>query len=346
MSAANQHLAAVLPSKGSSLSVTYRPTPKPGPTDILIEVKSIALNPIDVGMRDIGFAIASYPAIPGSDVAGTVISIGSSVAADAPQPGTRVAGFAPAFAMKGDPDYGGFQTRVLVPEANVTPLPEGVSFNEAAMLPMAVYTTWAGWYQLGIDRATAYDPSEKKGILVWGGSSSIGSSAVQLAKLMGFVVYATASEKHHEYVKSLGATRVFDYKSKDVSESIVKAAKADGVEIQLGYDAIGEVQPCLNVLEAAKGSGVAKLATSKPIQPDTPTMDGVEVSFISIPADTKVRTEFFHQAFNVWLKEKLETKEFVPSPRARVVSGGLEGLNEALDELKKGVSATKLVLEL
>lgn len=155
-----QHLAAILPSKGSALEVTYRPTPTPGPNELLIEVKAIALNPIDWHQRDNGFAIASYPAVPGSDIAGTVLSAGPSVPADAPQPGTRVAAFAPCFFVQGAPDYGAFQTRVLVPAANAVPLPQGMGFPEASLLPLAVLTAWSGWYTVGLPRDTAYAPAD------------------------------------------------------------------------------------------------------------------------------------------------------------------------------------------
>ncbi|KAK5019256.1 hypothetical protein LTR16_000372 [Cryomyces antarcticus] len=80
-----QHVAATIPSKGSALIVTHRPAPGPGPNELLIEVKCIALNPIDWKQRGSGFAVASYPTIVGSDLAGTVLSIGSSVPYDAPE---------------------------------------------------------------------------------------------------------------------------------------------------------------------------------------------------------------------------------------------------------------------
>lgn len=108
--------------------------PTPGPNDLLIEVKSIALNPVDYHQRDHGVYITSYPVVLGSDVAGIIISAGSSVPSDAPKPGTRVTAFTPGF-FAGDPDYGALQTRVLVPATNVTPLPQGMSFNEAGILP-------------------------------------------------------------------------------------------------------------------------------------------------------------------------------------------------------------------
>ena len=341
------HLAAILPTKAAgAFQVKDRPTPTPGPHDLLIEVKSIALNPIDYYQRDKGFPpLDHYPTVLGSDIAGTVLSAGASVPSGAPEPGARVAAFAPCFFTKGLPDYGAFQTRVLVPAANVVPLPARIGFNEASLLPMGVVTAWSGWYSIGVPRDTAYSAEDRKGMLIWGGASSIGSAAVQVAKSMGFSVYVTASEKHHEYLKGLGASKVFDYRSEDVVENIVKAAKADGVTIQSGFDAAGQVKSCLDILKELKGEGTAKLATAVPPSEDTPKVEGVEVKFVAAPGDEKERTEHFRFVLGVWLKEKLEKGEFVPSPKVQVVGGGLEGIDKGLDELKKGVSGVKLVLE-
>jgi D-arabinose 1-dehydrogenase-like Zn-dependent alcohol dehydrogenase len=99
-----QHLAAISPSKGSTLEVTNRPTPTPGPNKLLIEVKSIALNPIDFYQRDYGFPpITHYPAVLGSDIACTVISAGSSVASDAPNPARASLPSRPVFSCKAPP---------------------------------------------------------------------------------------------------------------------------------------------------------------------------------------------------------------------------------------------------
>lgn len=342
-----QHLAAILPSKAAgTLKVGHRPTPTPGPNDLLVEVKAVALNPVDYYQRDHGYPpLDHYPTVIGSDVGGIVLSAGSSVPSDAPKPGTRIAAFATTFLTKGLPDYGAFQTRVLVPAANTVPLPSNMTFNEATLLPMAVMTAWSGLYTIDVPRDTAYTAADKKGILIWGGASSIGSAAVQVAKSMGFSSYVTASEKHHDYLKGLGASEVFDYKSEDAVGSIVKAAKADGVTVQVGFDAVGQVGSCLDVLKELKGGGTAKLGTAVPPPEDMPTAEGVEVRFVSAPGDTEARTEHFHFLFGVWLKEKLGKGEYVPSPKVQVVGAGLESINKGLDELKGGVSGVKLVVE-
>ncbi|KAI9858650.1 MAG: hypothetical protein M1824_004231 [Vezdaea acicularis] len=343
---ATHHLAAILPSKGSPLEVTTRPTPTPGPGELLIGVSSIALNPIDHHQRDHGFFISSYPAIIGSDIAGTVLSHGPSMPDYAPKPGTRVLAFGVCFYVRGAPDYGALQTRVVVPVSGVCSLPEGVGFREACVLPMAVETAWVGWWQMGIPLDLKYRAGKGEGMLVWGGASSVGGVAVQSARLMGFTVYSTASPKHHEYVKRLGASRVFDYKSEDVVERVVQAAREDGLRFMRGYLAAGEMKPCLDILKELKGGeAMAKLASAPLVGEDAPKVEGVEAMFVAASADPAERERIRHFIFGVWLKEKLETGEFVPSPKVKVIEGGLESANKALDELREGVSGVKLVLE-
>ncbi|KAI0845441.1 GroES-like protein [Daldinia vernicosa] len=339
------HLAAFVTGKSQPLEVREKQTPKPGPDELLLDVKAIALNPIDWKMRDFGFAIADYPAVVGSDIGGIVLEAGSNVSSDF-KPGTRVAAFAPAFFARGEPNYGAFQQRPIVPAKNATPIPDYLSINEAAILPMAVATTWSGWETIGIPRNTSYSPSDKQGLLVWGASSSVGSVVVQSAKLLGFTVYATASSKHHAYVESLGASKVFDYKEPGAENAIIKAAKEEGLTFQYGYDAVGALQSCQTILKSLKGSGPAHLASAPPLSPDGPTTEDVEAKFVACSPDDKVRHEQFSFWFNTWLKERLEKREIVPSPKIQVVEGGLHGINKGLDILKAGVSGTKLVLEL
>jgi NADPH:quinone reductase-like Zn-dependent oxidoreductase len=338
-----QHFAVILPSKGSPPEVVERPTKAPGPDEILVEVKSIALNPVDNYQRDMGFFIDTYPTIIGSDIAGVVVSAGSSVS-NSLKVGTRVAGFASCFFEGYDkPEYGAFQKRVIIPATNVTTLPDSISFNQGSLLPMAVETAWAGWYSIGVPRDTAYTPADKQGVLVWGGASSVGSAALQTAKLIGFTVYTTASPKHHEYLKSLGATRAFDYKEKNVEEVIIKAAKEDRLTFQIAYDAVGQLQSCMDIVKELKGERLGKVA-SAPRMADAKA-DGVEATFVFPPEDKESRSEHMKFIFNIWLEEKLKPGEFVPSPAIKVVGKGFESLNKGMDELKAGVSGVKLVIE-
>jgi hypothetical protein len=98
-----------------------------------------------------------------------------------------------------------------------------------------------------------------------------------------------------------------------------------------------------------KGPGpanVAEVANLKLRGVETPVVEDVEVTYVEPPADETARTEFFSFVFNVWLKEKLERKEFIPSPSIRLVEGGLGAVNKGIDEWRGGVSGEKIVLEL
>jgi D-arabinose 1-dehydrogenase-like Zn-dependent alcohol dehydrogenase len=199
---------------------------------------------------------------------------------------------------------------------------------------------------LGIPRDTAFTSADKRGMLVWGGASSVGSAALQSAKSMGFTVYTTASPKHHSYMKELGASRVFDYKEDNIEQTIIEAAREDGLTFQMAYDAVGQLQSCLDIVSALKGETLGKIASASVVTEKSPKMEGVEVMFVSPPEEVAAREEHFQYVFATWLKEKLEREEFVPSPKVKVVGKGLECLNKGLDELKGGVSGVKLVIEI
>ncbi|KAL1967359.1 hypothetical protein VTN77DRAFT_3143 [Rasamsonia byssochlamydoides] len=224
-------------------------------------------------------------------------------------------------------------------------LPDSISFPEASTLPMAVQTSWAGWYTLGVPMDTQYAPEDKKGVLIWGGSSSIGTAAIQTAKSLGLVVYATASPQHHEYLKSLGASKVFDYKAKNVEETVVKAVKEDGVSLQMGFLATGPLKPNQDILKTLNTDGGATLASAPLLPQEYPQVDGVTVKFIMLPFDEKERAEYTRQIFHGWLKARLVSREYIPSPKVKVLDGGLGALQNGLDVLKQGVSAEKLVVE-
>jgi NADPH:quinone reductase-like Zn-dependent oxidoreductase len=102
--------------------------------------------------------------------------------------------------------------------------------------------------------------------LIWGASSSVGTSTLQLANNLGFKVFATASPAHHKTLKSLGAFEVFDYHDSAVVQRIVAAAKSTGTPITLGFDAVGEgksYKQAAYVLGASGGIQAAQTALDK-----------------------------------------------------------------------------------
>ncbi|KAF6235615.1 hypothetical protein HO173_006298 [Letharia columbiana] len=127
-SMAGKHQAAILPQKGGPLSVVDRATLEPGPNDVLVEAKAIAVNPVDYLQRDFGMPPPSYPAVVGSDVAGLVVKVGSNVS-NAPPSGSRAIAFASSFYQGGSQDHGAFQKYVLAQSEGVIALPDALSFD-------------------------------------------------------------------------------------------------------------------------------------------------------------------------------------------------------------------------
>ncbi|GMG30387.1 Alcohol dehydrogenase zinc-binding domain protein [Aspergillus oryzae] len=340
-----QHEAAILPQKGGPLSLGKRPTPEPGPNEVLIEVKAVALNPCDHFQRDYGMPpVPIYPAIIGSDTAGVVVKLGSDVTT-IPGPGTRVIAFASSFYQNGSPDHGAFQKYTLAQSEAVIPLPDNLSFEEGAVFPMAVLTALTAWTTIGIPLDTKYTPADKQAVLIWGASSSVGTLAVQSAKTLGFTVYATASPKHHDLVKRLGAHAVFDYRASDIVSQIVNAVKKDGVKLHTAHCVVdGALQPTLDILKETKGDAHTKVAHSPLLPEGHPTLDNTQITFNFPPIDKTARSKHMHEVFHGWLKAGLQSGEVIPSPTIQTEGGGLGGMHAALDKLKVGVSGTKIVV--
>ena len=350
-----EHTAAILRGRGKVFDVTKRPTPTPGLYEVLIETKAVAINPIDHIQQSHGFKIARYPAVLGSDVAGVVSAVGDGVLDF--KIGDRVTALAPAFFMKGSPNYGAFQEKVLVPEQYVSSIPISITYNDAAMLPLAVSTSWHAFLNLGIRKDAVYRESDKRGILIWSAASSVGSAALQIAKSMGFYVYATASAKHHAYLQELGngpgTVKLFDYHDPQLTAKISKEAEEDGVFVEMAILANGNLKDCIKVLAKAKGRSetIARIISvpwsmqliwwkMKPIWRKT------SVIFVQPKGNEAEIKESYEFIFGTWLKQKLVDGGIVPSPKPFVIEGGIAAIQQGVTTWKKGVSGVKIVIEI
>ncbi|KAM7189463.1 GroES (chaperonin 10)-like protein [Rhypophila sp. PSN 637] len=171
------HLAAVLPSPGQPLAIHKRTTPKPGPNELLIAVKSIALNPADVIIGDdtTGQFIppTRYKTSPtpnsdtnadksggeiilGFDISGLVLEVGENVPSKArfQQGKTRIAAYSASFWRSWEPDYGALQQGCLVPWQHCVILPDNISFHNGASIPVAVSVAMNAWEILGLELST------------------------------------------------------------------------------------------------------------------------------------------------------------------------------------------------
>lgn len=362
---------------GQPLVVQERRTPKPGPGEILVAVKAVALNPADTLMRAHGLFIQTYPAILGFDIAGLVIEAGEGVPDSATEniqgifftPGvTRVAAYSAAVFESCDPNYGAFQECCLVPWQHAAPITDSsLSWEQVATLPVSVQVPLCAWDALGLAPAAANGSSgqhaaaansaipsgSKEAILIWGASSSVGSMGVQLARLHKVTdssvtaVYATAGAANHDYVKHLGADRVFDYKSSNLVEDIISAAEKDNLVIRHCYLGKGDVALCQSVLGAfAGGEDYKGLIASAPIVPaDTKEVEGVHVIFL-VPAMEKTERLRQYQCWMATLSKYVSAGNVKPSPEPRVVGTRLDAINAGLDTLVQGVSCSKLVIKI
>ncbi|PYH76028.1 GroES-like protein [Aspergillus uvarum CBS 121591] len=361
------HLAAISPGPGQPIELHPRPTPQPGPNELLIAVKSIALNPADHIMQDTGLFVpaSSYPTVLGFDLAGLVLSAGADVPPLEFHPGTRIAAYSALVWKASHPDYGAFQERCLVPWQHAVVLPDNddeedgrLTWNEAATLPVAVQVPLSAWDAMGIphnpaprdspySHPTTTPPKQKdQALLIWGAASSVGSMGVQTARLLRAdpstpfaAVYATAgTPRTRAYVASLGADRVFDYGDPLATAKIIATAREEGLVIRYCFLAVGQLGLCQAVVGALVGENQEKgmIASAPPVPAEAEAVDGVETVFVMPAAGEGERLAQFRGWLGLWLRENLERGRIRASPEARVVGRGLGAVNAGLDELRRG----------
>lgn len=177
--------------------------------------------------------------------------------------------------------------------------------------------------------------------MIWGGSSPVGSNAIQLVKAAGFEVVTTCSSRSFDYVKSLGADKVFDYNSRSVTDDV--AAELDKGRCAGIYMAAGKVAEACQVSRKSKQK--LFVASSNPVMPgDAP--EGVEAKMTFGTGGADMFKETLPITFGGFLSGALAKGLYKIAPPPEVVpTKGLEGIQEALDVLKKGVPANKLVVE-
>ncbi|MGF1629812.1 MAG: NAD(P)H-quinone oxidoreductase [Kiloniellaceae bacterium] len=194
-----------------------RPVPRPGKGEVLIKVAAAGVNRPDCLQRQ-----GSYPPppgasdIPGLEVAGEVVAAGEGV--EGLKPGDKVC------ALVTGGGYAGF---CLAPAPQCLPVPKGFSLEQAAALPETFFTVWVNVFvRSGLKAGESF--------LVHGGTSGIGTTAIQLAKAFGSKVFATAgSDEKVKACEALGADRGINYRSEDFVEIVKQATGGKGVDVIL-----------------------------------------------------------------------------------------------------------------
>lgn len=207
----------------------------PGPDEVVVKIHSVAINPMEAMIQRLGIMLDDFPAILGSDGAGEIHSVGSNVKGLVP--GDRVIGCfdgVPPF-PKADYRRNSFQRYAVAKAHLTTKLPSAVSFSEGSVLPLCVSSAADALFSdhgMELERPQLGKSPKRNGktAVVWGGSSSIGTSAIQLLVSAGYEVVALAGARNHELCRSLGAKHVFDHASPTVIEDLVKALRDTDVE--------------------------------------------------------------------------------------------------------------------
>jgi putative PIG3 family NAD(P)H quinone oxidoreductase len=198
------------------LALAEKPVPAVGPTDVLIEVAAAGLNGADLAQRRGAYpSPPGAPDWPGMEVSGTVAQIGAAVTRFAA--GDRVCALIPG---------GGYAELVSADERLVLPVPDGVELIDAAGLPEVAATVWSNVFMLA-------ELHEGQTLLVHGGSSGIGTIAIQLGVARGARVIATAgSDSKVAFCESIGAIGV-NYRTRDFVQSVKDSTGDDGVNVVL-----------------------------------------------------------------------------------------------------------------
>lgn len=329
------------------------------------------MNPLESIKQTIGDFIYSwikYPFVMGADVAGTVVEVGPGVLRF--KAGDRVVALATGMEKKHNSStMCGFQLFTVVQENLASHIPDSVESEKAAVLPLALSTAACSLFQrdhLGLRYPTTDTKTyeDKEVLIVWGGSTSVGCNAIQLATAAGYEVVSTCSPRNFEMVKSLGATAVYDYRSPTVTEDIVKGCQNKKVA---GAMTIGDggAEKCTEILGRCKGNRfVSMISFPNPSDPDAgpparvwafmsfscrmvfkKTFAGVRSNYVW--AATIEENEVSKVIFGDYLPQALAKGQYICAPQPEIIGADLSVIQSGLDTLKKGgVSAKKLVVRL
>lgn len=280
-----------LPNFGGPEVMTFSngPLPLPKAGEILIKVQAAGINRPDVAQRQ-----GNYPApkdaspVLGLEIAGKVVALGEGVSEY--KIGDHICALA---------NGGGYAEYCVVPAGQALPFPKGYDAVKAAALPETFFTVWANLFQMA-------GLTEGESVLIHGGSSGIGTTAIQLAKVFGAEVYTTAGSKEKcDACEKLGAKRAINYREEDFAAVIKEETGGKGVDVIL--DMIGASYFEKNIASLAKdgclsiiaflGGTIAEKVDLRPIMVKRLTVTGSTMRPRTADEKRAIRDELVEQ---VW----------------------------------------------
>ena len=367
--------AAWSEAKHVPLTVKSAPYTPPRANEIVTKNRAIAINPIDWIIQcagDVVFPWIKYPFILGCDLAGEVVEVGPGVTRF--KVGDRVLGYAVgADKSRNSPAEGSFQEYTVLRAHMAAPIPDAMSYESAAVLPLGLSTAACGLFQkdqLALQHPSKAAKSTGKTLLIWGGSTSVGCNAIQLAVAAGYEVITTSSPRNFDLVKKLGASQAFDYNSKTVVKDVIAAFNGKTIA---GALAIGSTSAlaCLDIVHACSGDKFVSMASfpisfqdlpngANPVLHllrQVPKIVSFNIALLFKSAAWRIRTkgifgttlmdnEVGPMIYEDFLPRALAEGRYVAAPDPIIVGKGLDCIQAALDIQKKGVSAKKIVVSL
>jgi NADPH:quinone reductase-like Zn-dependent oxidoreductase len=340
--------AAILPAKAVPLKLQQTKYTPAGENEIVVKNAAIAINPYDSIIQSAANLVVAWVKLPfilGTDVAGDVVEVGKGVTRF--KPGDRVIGHAIALDKRVNRSCeGGFQQYTVLRQDLTSPIPGSISYESACVLPLGLSTAACALFMkdlLALPHPSTSPKPTGTTLLVWGGSTSVGCNAIQLARAAGCEVIATASPKNHDLLRKLGAAEVYDYNSPNTVRSFQAAMKdrTTAGAISIGT---GSLRKCIDILSGcSKGNKFVAYATmDMPPFPkgalDFPgflagvvarmvasnvrsAVKGVQTKMIN--GSDLVANEVGKAVYQDFLPRALEQGKFVPAPEPEVVGRGL-----------------------
>lgn len=331
--------AWILAERAEPFKVDAAPVPGPGENQIVIRNYAVAINPIDGDLQSFAVFPLKYPTILGQDVAGVVEAVGLNVTRF--KRGDRVLGHA-AGSATGSNAENGFQKFTLLRTNLACEITDEISFESAAVVPNGCSTAACAMFQKDfLNMQLPTEPRQKpvgKSVLIWGGSSSVGCNAIQLAVAAGYEVITTASPSNFEYVKKLGASQVFDYNKPTIIEDLVSVFKGKLIAGALDCISGPAWAPCFEVLH--KCTGFKLVVTTRKGWHEPP--EDVQIKWVY--GLTLRNNEVGKAIYEDFLPKALKSGAFVAAPEPLIAGKGLENIQDAVYLRAKGTSAKKVVV--
>ena len=357
------------PKTSSPLEVKAAPYTQPKTNEVVVKVHAVAINPIDWLKAGRGFDFVfnwiKTPFVQGTDLAGEVVEIGPGVSHL--KIGDRVLSFGLGVNKAHNTSAkSAFQMYTVCLDHMTTPIPGSMTYEEASVIPLGATTAACALFQpdqMNLQRPGIPCKPTGKTILVWGGATSVGCNAIQLAVAAGYEVVVTCSPKNSALCERLGACQCFDYKSRNVIPDLINTLTRTDFAgaASMGVNSDG---PCFEVLSQLKGGKFVSLVSFPRPDPEPQmfiiprTIAFFASWFISTTIKTRARGIRWKMVsvdqmanngigkaiYMDYLPRALQEGSYFAAPDPEIVGDGLESIPRAYTRQEQGMSGRKVVV--